>query len=90
MFRIITLIVVLLLGAALMYGALASHVVRTTKGVVWVSKKELGFKDTYVDIRKWDADDAKKHPDLVERLIEEGHGDALAGEALERLKDLFR
>lgn len=94
MTRIVSILAVLILGAALMYGALSSHVVRTSKGWLWLSKDELSLRDTYVDIRKWSAKDFDEHPAVVKRLIDTGHADVLAGEALDRAKraldDLFK
>ena len=90
MTRIISIVAVLILGAALMYGALSSHFVRTSKGWLWISKEELSLRDTYVDIRKWGAKDFDEHPAVVKRLIDTGHGDVVASEAIEGLKGRLR
>jgi hypothetical protein len=56
----------------------AVYVVRTPSKFVVITKDHLGYRDTYVDTRKWTLPDDGNHPALVARLIQLGRTDALA------------
>jgi hypothetical protein len=59
--------------------AAALHFVRTPTNSfpVILTKDHLGFKDTYVDTRKWTIADDAAHPIVVARLIQLGRADLL-------------
>jgi hypothetical protein len=68
------ILVLIFLGLAAMTLA-AIYIIRVpgpTKQVILVPKNHLGFTDTYVDTRHWSMDDAVKHPDVVERILQTG------------------
>jgi hypothetical protein len=79
-FRI--LVTVLLVGGWTL-AASALHVIRTNDAqpIKIIPKERVGFADTFVDVRAWTVDDAAAHPAVVERLVETGRADALAGVA---------
>jgi hypothetical protein len=56
----------------------AVYVVRTPSKFIIVTKDQLGYRDTYVDTRKWTLPDDGNHPALVARLIHLGRTDVLA------------
>ena len=45
---------------------------------VFVTKDRMGFRETYVDARTWTAEEAAKHPAVVQRLLQTGKEGALA------------
>jgi hypothetical protein len=59
--------------------AAALHLVRTPSNSfpVILTKDHLGFRDTYVDTRKWTIADDAAHPIVVARLIQLGRADLL-------------
>lgn len=62
-------------GAAWM---VSHHIVRTDKGVVILSKRFLGFEDSYVDARGWTYSAFASRPDVYTALERNGYGDFLA------------
>jgi len=75
----------LAIGAALMYGAMAYHVVDDGEERLYVPKQSLSLSDTFVDITDWTADDFKANPTVTAALIEAGHEDHVE----RSLKDRF-
>ena len=62
--------------------------------VLLLPKNRMSFAGTYTDTRLWTAADAREHEDLVNRLIESGHGPRLAhvleNERLRRLEEMLK
>jgi hypothetical protein len=73
-FRLIVL--VLLLGGWSV-AALSLHVIRGQGRVVVIPKKSLDYHDIYVDTTKWTLNDVATHPNVVNRLIQNGKADLL-------------
>ncbi|MCL4203071.1 MAG: hypothetical protein KJ000_11265 [Pirellulaceae bacterium] len=57
------------IGGALVYGAMSYHVINTQDGLKVVPKVTAGFADTYVDIRGFGLDDWTRHRALAMALI---------------------
>jgi hypothetical protein len=72
-------VVVLLLGGWGLAAA-AVHVIRVPgqSFPVVITKEHLGYKDTYIDTRKWTVSDDAAHPAVVSRLLELRQSDLLA------------
>lgn len=75
--KVISALFFMLLGALLTAGAFGLHVVRGPAGHFTIWKTRPSLKDVYVDVRGWKREKWKKHPDLVQALIESGHEDVL-------------
>ena len=75
--RLLSMITGVALGAALMWGGLKYHVLRTNDGLVYVPKREATLTDTYLDVRSWTVADWTTHPDLVWTLAQNGKGDVV-------------
>lgn len=65
------------LGLLAMYLAFNIHVVRTSDDWHFVKKQEVELTDFYADIRKWDADEWARHPELSRALVDSGNGELL-------------
>jgi len=63
------------LGGMLSACAIGFHVVRSDIGMLAVRKTRPTVKDFYVDIRRWNRQDWKAHPDLAKALAAAGHQD---------------
>ncbi|MHC4876655.1 MAG: hypothetical protein ACYTGL_09160 [Planctomycetota bacterium] len=63
------------LGLGAMFLAFNVHVVRTETDWHVVKKQKVQFADWYADIRKWDAEEWTRHPDLTKALVDSGKGD---------------
>lgn len=79
--KLVGTVVVLLIGAGVMYWLLGHHIVETADKKLIVPKSEMTLTDTYVDIRKWGADDFKEHAELTKDLISSGHQDVVVQSA---------
>lgn len=77
----------ILVGCALMYSSLKYHLVRAEDGFHLVPKVTSDFADAYVDIRKFKADDWKKHGSLAAALVNAKKGDLIAGAAESSIRD---
>ena len=75
------------LGALAMFGAFHLHVVRADSGWHFVRKQKIEIADCIADVREWDADDWKDHPELARNLEKAGKGDLVKQPTPE---DLFR
>ncbi len=53
------------------------HLVRTSSGVVWVSRVAIGWNDLFVDVREWRAEDWRQHPQLSQAVLRSGRRDLL-------------
>jgi hypothetical protein len=65
----------MMLGGILASCAIGLHVVRADSGMLAVRKTRPTLKDVYVDIRRWNRQDWRDHPDLAKALVESGHQD---------------
>lgn len=61
-------------GAALMFGSLKYHVVRSSEGLHLVPKISAGFGETYVDVRKFGLGEWNEHRSLAMALVKSGKG----------------
>ncbi len=81
--RLLTLLVGVVIGGALVYGSMEYHLVRTQDGFISVAKINPAWNDTYVDVRNFGFDDWGRHKDLVAALLaakkEQVLGDAAEG-----------
>ena len=80
------LIVLVILVAAALYGALSYHVILTRDGLVFEHKEELMFDDTFADTRHWGPVDWLKHPRVAKALARRNSLDLskVAGDAIEK------
>ena len=88
--KLLGTMVLILVGAALMYYALGRHFVETKNETVIVPKKRLRLADTWVDISDWDQQDFRDHPKLKRALIDNGHEDLVDRPAGDRLRDWLK
>ena len=88
--KLIGTVVLILIGAALMYYALGRHFVETADETVIVPKARLQLADTWVDISDWEKEDFQEHPELTRALVENGHEDLVPRTAGERLRDWLK
>lgn len=70
-----------LLGAASLFGALHYHVVRGNDGFHVVAKTTVNLRDTYADVRAWDATTWTDHPNLAEAVAKANKSDLIVSSA---------
>lgn len=75
------------IGGALVYGAMSYHVVNTQDGLHFVPKVTAGFVDTYVDIRGFGLDDWTRHRALAMALIKAEKAELMGDTASMPLRD---
>ena len=73
--RITTLILGMILGGGLVYGAYQYHLVRTGEQFLLIPKGRVSLVDPYVDVRDWGLSKWQEHPELLEAMRSQGHGD---------------
>lgn len=78
-----------LLGVLSLYGALHAHVVRTDEGFHFVPKATITLRDTYVDLRAWDAEEWTKHPGFADSIGKAKRTDLLKSAAKNSLTETF-
>ena len=83
---IISTIFCVLVGMVLMYLMLAHHTVTTENGRIYVPKKQLTLKDSFVNVTEWKTADLKEHPEVVEALVKNGHKEVIAHLVVEDAK----
>ncbi len=92
--RVTSFLIGLIVGSFGVYLALKYHVVRADDGVHLVPKVEATFEDSYVDIRRYDFNDWRKHSVLVSSLTRAEKTDLMrrsAGNAIHSTVDeLFK
>jgi hypothetical protein len=88
--KLVGVVVLLAVGGALGYYALAHHIVRSDEGLVTVPKRQVAIADTYADIRAWKLADFRAHPDLVKALVDAGHADLIPGQIAGDLANVIR
>ena len=72
----------MILGAALMYGAMHYHLVRGEDGVFMVPKVTSDLSDVYVDIRGFTLEDWKQHKPLAAAIMNSDRSEVLADSTL--------
>jgi len=77
----------LLIGAALMYGAMHYHFVRGEDGVFMVPKVTNELRDVYVDIRSFTLEDWKLHKPLAAAIMKSDRSELLADSTLAGFRD---
>lgn len=82
--RLNALLFGLVLGGACMSFAHRYHVVQTHSEWLLVPKTNNSISATYVDIRSWNAETWRRHPELIEALYQHGRGEVVARPAAER------
>jgi hypothetical protein len=87
MSRIGTFLFGVAVGAALCYGSLMYHVLRTNEGFEIVPKLTPNFSETYVDVRNYKVEDWNQHKSLVAAIVHAGKGSLLGESAVDSLRD---
>ncbi len=78
------------IGGAFVYSAFSYHLVRTDAEFLVVRKSQSGLEDCYADIRDWEYAEWKEHPELIDAMQANGHGDLVVGpRPVEIIKDVF-
>jgi len=75
--RMIAALIFMMIGAGGMYAAFELHIVQSREGWHLIPKSQAGLRDTYADIRKWQATTWKDHPRLAQSLIDSGKGNLI-------------
>ncbi|MCX7919586.1 MAG: hypothetical protein N3A72_08280 [bacterium] len=70
--RLIAPLIVLLSATVIVYILGSYHFLQTNAKMYVVRKVHFGFKDTYVDMRKWSALDLFYHPEIKQAIIKVG------------------
>lgn len=76
-----------LLGVITLYVSLHVHVIRTDEGFHYVQKATITLRDTYVDVRAWDAAVWTDHPGLADSLAKANRTDLLKSAASKSLSN---
>ncbi|MBB3206951.1 MULTISPECIES: hypothetical protein [Pirellulaceae] len=76
-----------ILGAALMYGAMHYHLVRGQDGIFMVPKVTSDLGDIYVDIRGFTLEDWKQHKPLAAAIMNSDRSEVLADSTLSGFRD---
>ncbi len=87
MSRLSCIVLGILIGAGLVYGALNYHVVRTPEGVEFVPKLAATFDETYVDVRQFSVSDWAEHEQLVRAVVKSGKDHILSNAATRSVQD---
>ena len=72
----------MVVGAALLGGAMSYHLVRSEKGLLMVPKLSKGLSDPYVDIRAFTLQDWQEHRPLAAALMHSDKSELLADGSL--------
>ena len=75
MWKALALLFFFVLGGAAVASTYELHIVRSKAGFVVVPKETDGLKDVYADVREWDVEEWRDHPELIEALVANGHQD---------------
>jgi hypothetical protein len=79
--RFSCLVVGVILGAGLVYGALTYHVLRTESGFEFIPKAQAGFQETYLDVRQFGVSNWTEHQQVAQAVIKAGKEDLLKDSA---------
>ncbi len=85
--RLTTFFFGMIVGAALLFGALKFHVVRANDGLHLVPKTDAKLGATYVDIRNFTASDWAANPDLAAAMLDDDRRDLVEGAASDALRN---
>jgi len=85
--RLMTFVLGMITGAALLYGALNYHVILAQDGIHCVPKAHPRLTATYVDIRGFTVADLAQHPDVVEALIRANKRELMESTATDALQN---
>lgn len=72
----------MVVGAALLGGAMHYHFVRSSQGLLMVPKISKGLGDTYTDIREFELADWQEHRALAAALVKSDKAELLADNSL--------
>ncbi len=72
----------MVVGAALLGGAMHYHFVRSSQGLLMVPKISKGLSDTYTDIREFELADWQEHRALAAALVKSDKSELLADNSL--------
>ena len=84
--RFSCLVVGAILGAALVYGAVTHHVLRTEAGLEFIPKTQAGFQKTYLDVRQFGVSNWADHQEVAQAVIKAGKEDLLKDSARNSLQ----
>jgi hypothetical protein len=84
--RFSCLVVGIVLGAGLVYGALSYHVLRTDKGFEFIPKAEATFGETYLDVRAFGVSHWTEHPKVAQAVVKAGKEELLEDAATHSLR----
>ena len=79
--RLMTFMLGMIAGGALLYAALQYHVIRASDGLHLIAKTKPQIKTTYVDIRNFRIADWTQHPALLQALLNANKPDLVEGAA---------
>lgn len=88
--RLGSLLLGMVLGAGLVFGALRYHTVRAADGFHFVPKADTTFADAYVDIRQFSPADWDEHRSLALALIKANKEALIADSAVHSLRSSIR
>jgi hypothetical protein len=77
----------MVVGAALLAGAMNYHFVRSQQGLLMVPKLSKGLDDPYVDIRAFTLEDWQQHRALAAALIQSDKAELLADSSLSNFRN---
>lgn len=87
MSRLSSILLGIVIGAGLVYGALNYHVLRTPEGVEFVPKLSATFSETYLDVRQFGVSDWAEHQLVARAVMKAGKDDLLTDSATRSLQE---
>lgn len=66
------------IGGVVTWGAFTHHVLRTDKGLTYLTKRNVTLTEAYVDVRGWGVAEWAKHPDLMFSVTQQGRTDVMS------------
>ena len=87
MSRFTSFLLGMVVGAALLGGAMNYHFVRSSQGLLMVPKISKGLGDTYVDIREFQLQDWQQHRALAAALVNSDRSELLADNSLSNFRN---
>jgi len=85
--RLMTFILGMITGGAVLYAALHYHLIRASDGLHLVAKTKPQITATYVDIRSFRVADWTQHPALLQALLNANKPDLVEGAASDALQN---
>lgn len=79
--RFLLVVLGVAIGGGAVFGAYHYHIVRTDKQFLFVPRQTADWHDCFADVRQWDGQKWREHPQLTQDMIAAGHGDAVARSA---------